>query len=163
MVAAGTPEVSDTMITVPYPMSMERAQQWIARERFALLAGTAVTLAVRQKGHPALLGMVTVRNIDRVHSQGELAFWLDAQGRGKGYATEAAAALLHHAHVDIGLNRVEAYHMVRNPASGRVLARLGFQREGTLRARVQKNGVYEDVHLWARLRYDRLGPVHAGA
>ena len=41
--------------------------------------------------------------------------------------------------------------MVRNPASGRVLARLGFHQEGLLRERLKKWGVYEDVVLMTLL------------
>ncbi len=46
--------------------------------------------------------------------------------------------------------------MVRNPASGRVLEKIGFVREGLLRQRVRKWGVYEDVVLCALLRRDRV-------
>jgi [ribosomal protein S5]-alanine N-acetyltransferase len=42
--------------------------------------------------------------------------------------------------------------MVRNPASGRVLTRLGMKPEGLLRQRVRKWGVFEDVVLMAVLR-----------
>jgi RimJ/RimL family protein N-acetyltransferase len=47
--------------------------------------------------------------------------------------------------------------MVRNPAAGRVLAKLGFRHEGLLRERVRKWGIYEDVLLMALLRRDRGG------
>ena len=47
--------------------------------------------------------------------------------------------------------------MTRNPASGRVLERNGFHREGVLRQRVRKWGRYEDVALWALLREDWRG------
>ena len=42
--------------------------------------------------------------------------------------------------------------MVRNPASGRVLEKIGMKREGLLRQRVRKWGVFEDVVLLAILR-----------
>ena len=57
----------------------------------------------------------------------------------------------------LGLNRVYAHHMVRNPASGRVLAKLGMQREGLLRQRVRKNDAFEDVVLCALVREDWAG------
>ena len=46
--------------------------------------------------------------------------------------------------------------MARNPASGRVLARIGMKEEGILRQRVKKWGVFEDVLVWAVLRGDWL-------
>jgi [ribosomal protein S5]-alanine N-acetyltransferase len=54
----------------------------------------------------------------------------------------------------LGLNRICAHHMVRNPAAGKVLERIGMQREGLLRQRVRKWGNYEDVVVYATLRED---------
>jgi len=54
----------------------------------------------------------------------------------------------------LGLNRLYAYHMTRNPASRRVLEKNGFRKEGVLRQRVRKWGKFEDVALWAFLRED---------
>ena len=56
---------------------------------------------------------------------------------------------------ELGLNRIYAHHMARNPAAGRVLRHIGMQQEGVLRERVRKWGVYEDVVVYAILREDR--------
>ena len=52
----------------------------------------------------------------------------------------------------LNLNRLYAYHMLRNPASGKILEKNGFTQEGLLRQRVIKWGRFEDVALWAILR-----------
>jgi len=65
--------------------------------------------------------------------------------------------VLRFAFEDLGLNRLCAYHMVRNPASGKVLQKNGFVQEGLLRQRVRKWGVFEDVALLAILRRDWQG------
>ena len=54
----------------------------------------------------------------------------------------------------LGLNRICGYHMVRNPVSGRVLAKLGMKREGLLRQHVRKNEVFE-----ARVEDSLAGPI----
>jgi RimJ/RimL family protein N-acetyltransferase len=65
---------------------------------------------------------------------------------GKGYATEAARAAVQFGFEHLGLNRIWSYHMVRNPASGRVLAtKVGMKREGLLRQHVRKNEV---LRMW---------------
>ena len=56
----------------------------------------------------------------------------------------------------LGLNRIHAHHMVRNPGSGRVLEKVGFQHEGLLRQRVVKWGVFEDVILLGLLKREAL-------
>ena len=102
-----------------------------------------------------LVGYVAIKSIDRDHDEGELSFWLESSQGGKGYATEAAQAAVTFGFTDLKLNRICAYHMVRNQASGRVLARAGFRQEGCLRQRARRWGKYEDVLLWSRLREDR--------
>jgi hypothetical protein len=64
---------------------------------------------------------------------------------GKGYATEAARTAVRFGFEHLGLNRIWSYYMVRNPASGRVLAKVGMKREGLLREHVRKNEAFEDV------------------
>lgn len=151
--AAGSRDIADTMISVPHPMTLAIAREWIERESASMHRGTAVMLAIRERADDsALLGAVSLRHMDREHACAELSFWLAPGVNGRGYATEAAAALVEHGFTELALNRIEAYHMVRNPASARVLSRLGFQLEGTLRERVIKWGTPEDVRLWSRLR-----------
>jgi RimJ/RimL family protein N-acetyltransferase len=71
--------------------------------------------------------------------------------------SEALKPMLRFAFEDLGLNRLYAYHMVRNPASGKVLQKNGFVQEGLLRQRVRKWGVFEDVALLAILHRDWQG------
>jgi [ribosomal protein S5]-alanine N-acetyltransferase len=60
--------------------------------------------------------------------------------------------MLHYGFNVEGLNRICAYHMVRNHASGNVLARLGMRQEGRLRQMIKKWDVFEDVLVWSILR-----------
>ena len=55
------------------------------------------------------------------------------------------------------LNRIHAHHMLRNPASGRVLEKIGMKQEGILRERVRKWGVFEDVAVLSILRKECAG------
>lgn len=147
-------DVSDMMISVPYPMTAEIACNWIARERASMRNGSALVLGIRQQEGTGLLGVAGLRHIDHEHGCGELTFWLAAEARGRGLATTAAQAVVDHGFGELGLNRIEAYQMVRNEASSRVLARLGFRIEGTLRSRVMKEGESHDAYLWSKLRTD---------
>ena len=54
----------------------------------------------------------------------------------------------------LGLNRVQASHLPRNPASGRVMQKAGMQREGLHREQYLKGGRFEDVVHYAMLRGD---------
>ena len=91
------------------------------------------------------------------HLQAEVSFWIGRPWWRRGFATEAAQGVVRFAFESLDLNRVYGHHLVRNPASGRVLARLGMQREGLLRQRVRKNDSFEDVVLCALVREDWAG------
>lgn len=152
---AGSRRVADTTISVPHPLSAEGAAREIVGFREDWSRGTAATFAITLTGDSdACVGCVAIRHIDREHGEGELSFWIEESMAGKGLITEAARAAVDYTFGTLELNRVCAYHMVRNVASERVLAKLGFVIEGRLRQRVRKWGVYEDVLLWAILRQD---------
>ena len=60
----------------------------------------------------------------------ELGYWLAPEAWGRGYATEAGSAVIEMARHALGLRRIAARHHVENPASGRVLRKLGFVETG---------------------------------
>lgn len=66
--------------------------------------------------------------------------------------SETLPPILQYAFLDLGLNRLYAYYMTRNPACGRLLRDYGFVQEGVLRQRVRKWGEFEDVVLMSILR-----------
>lgn len=152
---AGCKDVSDTMISVPYPYSTEQAWLDITGFARAFDKRTDFHFAIAPKNDVRnFVGHIALRDVDWEHLQGELSFWLSSQHRGHGYITEAGKPILALSFGQLGLNRICAYHMKRNPASGKVLGRLGFTYEGCLRQRVRKAEAYEDACVWARLRQD---------
>jgi len=156
---AGAREISDTMISLPHPYPAGEAERYVARQQAEREAGRAATFTIEQKAAGWFCGLVEVRDIDREHSQGELSFWLTAEAWGRGYMSEVVQAVVRYGFEGLGLNRLYAHHMLRNPASGRVLEKNGFQREGMLRQRVRKWGKFEDVALWAILRKEWQDPL----
>lgn len=86
----------------------------------------------------------------------EIGYSLSREYWNRGIMTEAVSRLLHAVFEDLGLNRAEAQHDVRNPASGRVLEKCGMKKEGVLRSRVVNKGEAVDVALWAVLKSDPL-------
>jgi [ribosomal protein S5]-alanine N-acetyltransferase len=148
----GAREIADTTISIPHPYSRADAERFIAHQPEAWARGDELVLAVRRREEGGLVGCVSLREIDRVHLQAELGYWIGVPYWGQGYATEAAQAIVRYGLETLGLNRIYAHHMARNPASGRVLERVGMEREGVLRQRVRKWGKFEDVVIYALLR-----------
>ncbi|MBI4784056.1 MAG: GNAT family N-acetyltransferase [Oscillatoriophycideae cyanobacterium NC_groundwater_1537_Pr4_S-0.65um_50_18] len=155
--AAGAREVADTMISIPHPYPDGEAEQYIHRQIQNFKAGQSVAFVIEHKAEKAFCGVIEVRDIEQEHAQAELSFWLAAQVWGQGYMSEALKPMLRFGFKDLDLNRLYAYHMVRNPGSGKVLQKNGFIQEGVLRQRVRKWGVFEDVKIWSILRGDWRG------
>lgn len=152
--AAADRDIADTMISIPHPYPEGEAARWIARQQADGTDGRASTFAIEALANDGFCGVVALRDIDREHEQAELSFWLARAAWNQGYMSEVVTATLRHGFETLGLNRLYAYHMVRNPASGRVLEKNGFTQEAVLRDRVKKWGVFEDVCLWAMLKRD---------
>jgi [ribosomal protein S5]-alanine N-acetyltransferase len=154
---AGAREIADTTLAIPHPYELNHALAWIEQQQRETPDGSTLTFAVRLSPAESLIGAAGLRDIDPEHRQAELGFWIGREWWGQGYAREAAGAVVRFGFETLGLNRICAHHMARNPASGRVLHALGMQREGVLRQRVRKWGKYEDVVLYAILRTDPDG------
>jgi RimJ/RimL family protein N-acetyltransferase len=152
---AGAREIADTTVSIPHPYDLDHALAWIGQQRREAVRGRATNFAIRLLGDGPLIGSAGLRDIDPEHLQAELGFWIGREWWGQGYAREAAAAVIRFGFDSLGLNRICAHHMARNPAAGKVLRALEMRQEGLLRQRVRKWGVYEDVVLYAIIRDDQ--------
>ena len=88
------------------------------------------------------------------NSSAEIGYSFSRDFWNRGYATQALQAVSAEAFRSLPLNRLEAQHDLRNPASGRVMEKCGFQKEGILRSRIFNKGEYVDVALYSLLRSD---------
>ena len=91
-------------------------------------------------------------HIDHRHNHAEIGYWLGKPYWGKGYATEAGQALLGYGFETLNLYRIHASHFVGNPASGRVMQKLGMRFEGLRPGYMRKGDQYYDLVLYGILR-----------
>jgi RimJ/RimL family protein N-acetyltransferase len=111
----------------------EQAERFIATCRQIAAEGSGARLAIERVSDGAFIGWCGLTRWNPDYRSASLGFCLDDAAWGHGYATEAARALLHWAFDTLDLNRVQAETDTRNAASARVLEKLDFMREGTLR------------------------------
>jgi RimJ/RimL family protein N-acetyltransferase len=112
---------------------------------------TGTTLAVELRAGGALVGHVNVI-VDPQHRQGEIGFIFHPDHQGRGYATEAARALLAFAFEHYDLHRVYGRLEPRNQASARVLEKLGMRREAHLIENEWVKGEWQSEYVYALLR-----------
>jgi len=148
---AGDPRVSATALDLPHPFEDGMAEAWIGTHPQRFAAGTLAAFAVTSREGTELYGAVGLM-IEPAHRRAELGYWLGTPYWGRGYATEAAGAVIRYGFDRLGLQRIHANHLVRNPGSGRVLQKLGMRYEGCLRRHAWHRNSFEDLALYGVLR-----------
>jgi RimJ/RimL family protein N-acetyltransferase len=125
--AIGHESVLCNLGRAPWPYPIEAAESFVAS--FGDPVEPKFLIFEHVEGRVRLIGGIAIGKLkDDPH---ELGYWLTPDAWGRGYATEAARATLGAARAR-GIRRVTAGHYVDNPASGRVLRKLGFRPTGRI-------------------------------
>jgi len=119
------------LATAPWPYCPADAETFLMRDRPADSAACLIFL--RTDSAPRLAGGIGVARTPE--GEFEFGYWIARPLWGQGIATEAGRALLANARDTLRLPRLVAGHFTDNPASGRVLEKLGFRATGVTRGR----------------------------
>ncbi|MBI1258490.1 MAG: GNAT family N-acetyltransferase [Chloroflexi bacterium] len=136
--------------------SLADSLAWIQRLHESYAHCEAVAWCVTLKGEDTLIGVCTLWNLDPSYHHGEIGYELHPAFEKQGIMTEALSAILTFAFTDFGLHRVEANPFADNPASSKLLLRLGFKHEGTLRQRHFFRDHYKDQLYFGLLKDEWL-------
>jgi len=148
---ANDKRVVSTLRSLPYPYEYGDAMRWIGTQKEEFQNGKAANFAVTHMNSGELIGSIGLL-INKANESAELGYWLGITYWDNGYCSEAAVAVLRYGFGGLKLNRIHAHHMLRNPASGRVMRKIGLKREGHLRGHMKKYGQFEDVIVYGILR-----------
>lgn len=122
------------LASAPWPYHLTDAEAFLHAQAAAPLPSFLIVR--RTNGAPELIGAAGLG--EAPDGEVELGYWIARPHWGQGYATEAAAAVIDIARAGLRLKRLTASHFVDNPASGRVLEKLGFQATGDIACRFSK-------------------------
>lgn len=123
--AIGHESVVTKISHAPWPYTVEDARDFLTRPW--RMTDAPLLITTLEHGVPRVIGCIGVHAAGDAH---ELGYWLTPDAWGRGYATEAGRQMVDIARSALGLTRLRAGHYVDNPASGRVLAKLGFVPTG---------------------------------
>ena len=151
---AGVREVADTTLNIPHPYPAGGAESWIATHAAQWADGSNVTYAITLETTGELIGAMGLA-IAAAHARGEIGYWIGVPYWNSGYCTEAGRAVVTFGFDTLRLHRIQGRHLVRNPASGRVMTKLGMRLEGIHRDAVRKWDRFEDIAHHAMLVTDR--------
>ena len=102
-----------------------------------------------------VVGSIAIVDISEKHEWFEIGYCLSREYWNRGIMTEALNAIIHFSFLDVGVNRVQAYHHAQNPASGKVMRKSGMKHEGCLkRYHINNQGVFVDCDVYGAVRAD---------
>ena len=130
-------DVAKTLSRIAHPFSLEAARQFVAEAQAAFGQGSGYTLGMFERHGGAMVGVVSLRIPSTGPAQREenraddarlgiLGYAVARPYWGQGFASEGARRMVEVAFADLGLDRLQASALRKNPASGRILERLGF-------------------------------------
>jgi RimJ/RimL family protein N-acetyltransferase len=119
------------LAVVPWPYTLRDAEAFLASPRDPILP--SLLIFERTDGAPNLVGSCGLGR--RASGAVEMGYWIARPHWGRGYATEACRALIEIART-LGLASLEGSHFLDNPASARVLEKLGFEPTGLVAPRM---------------------------
>ncbi len=117
-------------------------------------SGTALNWAVVEKGTGLYAGSVSLQEFSFHDGSAETAFELLTEHRGKGLMTSALSAAVEYGFDALGLHRIEARVAEGNRRAERLLYRVGFRLEGTLRDALLLHGAHRNVNVFGLLSSD---------
>jgi len=156
---AGAREVAATTLRIPHPYREQDAVDFLASSQAEVAIGACARFAITLRATGEFCGGIGLR-IEPAHHNAELGYWLGVPYWDKGYATEAARAVLQYGFETLSLHRVYASHVEQNPASGKVLRKIGMQREGLLRGHICKWDQFHDLEFYGILKAEWDGRAH---
>jgi ribosomal-protein-alanine N-acetyltransferase len=147
---AGANEIAATTLNIPHPYTEDDAQSFLAKANEDFHAGRSISLAISVSPGRELCGAVGLNMAD-AHRHAELGYWIGVPFWGKGYATEAASAVVAFGFGTLRLHRIYAHHFAGNTASKRVLEKIGMRHEGRSRHHIQKWNQFIDIENYGLL------------
>ena len=150
---ASDPEVARYVLWEPH-RSVSETASFIRDLRARIRAGCPSSWVVVLRRTGTVIGTVGFVWYSAENNAAELGYSFSREYWNHGYATQALRAVIDAVFSSLPLNRLEAQHDVRNPASGRVMQKCGLTQEGILRGRILNKGEYVDTALYSILRSD---------
>ncbi|TQM19081.1 RimJ/RimL family protein N-acetyltransferase [Chryseobacterium aquifrigidense] len=142
---------SDLTSNIPYPYVENDARSWVKMSKEAFDNNAGYTFAIRNK-EDQIIGAIGLH--DRDDDKAELGYWIGIPYWNKGYVTEAAEAIVNFGLNEMKFNKIFATHFLHNPASGRIMEKIGMEQEAILKQEMKKDGEYFDIVRYCILKTD---------
>lgn len=111
---------------------------------------------IEMKESGELIGTIDLYNIDDGTENCEVGYNIGFNWWNQGYGSEALHAIVEFAFRFMNIHKISATHNIDNPASGRIMLKVGMKREGIIRHMIRKNNQYKDCGIYGILQQEYL-------
>ena len=146
-------DIAAMLPNMPHPYEDGMAEKWIHSCYGKFDKDEALNFAIALRINKNLIGGIALK-LDLKNENAELGYWIGKPYWNRGYCTEAAKAIVAYSFEVLKLNRIYAYHFTRNPASGRVMEKIGMRYEGYRRQHTKRWENFEDSMGYGMLKVD---------
>ncbi|MCB9453868.1 MAG: GNAT family N-acetyltransferase [Anaerolineaceae bacterium] len=146
----GEREIARMTLSIPHPYPEGAAEAWITHAHEQIADGLLASFGIVRREDGVYMGTVGLR-LDPEHHAAEIGYWVGKPYWNQGYTSEAARRVIQYGFEERGLHRIAASYFTHNPASARVMQKLGMQFEGILRQHVVKWGEFTDLGYYSIL------------
>lgn len=154
---AGNKKVAQNTLNMPHPYFEKDAIFWLNMAHEGFRTQSKYIFGIRLNTTNELIGGMGL-HLNQSFNRAELGYWIGEPFWNKGYASEAAAAILKFGFEVLKINKIFATHLIENPASGKVMIKNGMVQEGTLKDHVKKGDNYQTLHQYrlTKKEYEQL-------
>jgi RimJ/RimL family protein N-acetyltransferase len=137
-------KISRYLSRVPYPYTVDDANEWIGLIREKYKDEKQINFAIVEKNSQTYMGSIGF-NTNKEHNRASIGYWLGEEYWGRGFVTEAGKELLKYGFEVLDLHRIYCSHFDANPASGKVMQKIGLKYEGRRVEHFYKGDEYFDL------------------
>lgn len=158
---AGNKKIAETTVNIPHPYEEKDAIFWIHSANQGFEKKSQFIFGIKIKTMNEFIGGIGLK-IKKRFNLAELGYWIAKENWNKGYANEAVEAILKLGFNELRLNKICAYHLIENPASGKVMIRNGMIKEREMKAQNKKGNADKTLikYRLTRTEYEtRMGTL----
>jgi RimJ/RimL family protein N-acetyltransferase len=152
----GAREIAAMTTRIPHPYSEQDARNFLLQAHEEFRDGRSISFAITILPAGELCGGIRL-DLTPEHQRAELGYWIGVPFWGRGFATEAATAVVAFGFDTLRLHRIHAHHFGGNTASQRVLEKIGMRHEGHIPQHVLKWDRFIDLEIYGLLAADFRG------
>lgn len=142
-------EISDMTSNIPYPYTEDSAKFWFKISEEAYLSHNGIVFAIRNLDEQFMGGIGLHKN---ENNEAEIGYWIGKPFWNQGFITEASVKILEFGFNNLGYQKIFGRVFPHNPASAKVLEKIGMQKEALLKNHYQKNDQFLDAIVYSKTK-----------